>query len=166
VRQIGLLLLLATALSPARAEEVWVGRTRAELVAVLGEPSSDKRTPEGGERLVYKLYRLEEGAQPTGMVVISLPGIGPLGRPAHERVTEETLSLEPTVVGDDGRLASGGVTATQSRGISWSKAEGKRETPEPAADETARRGRIKVAFELDRSGAIREWYALPRRHGS
>jgi hypothetical protein len=153
------------ALLPARADEVWTGRSRAELVAVLGEPSSDKRTPEGGERLVYKLYRIEEGAQPAGMIVISLPGIGLVGRPSRDRATDEELILEPTTVGDDGQLASGGLTTTQSREITWSKKDGMRETG-PVADERGRLGRVKIAFELDRTGAIREWYALPRRPGS
>jgi hypothetical protein len=148
--------------SSAVAEDVWTGRTRSELVTTLGEPTSRKRLPGGGERLVYKLVRFEEGTAPAGMIVITLPGIGLVGRPASEQPVPEEVSVEPTVVDEDGQLVAGGVTTRQTKEITWSSKDGLEEAPEEP-EQPATLGKIKVAFVLDPQGTVRDWFALPRQ---
>ncbi|MDH3627189.1 MAG: hypothetical protein OES25_05975 [Acidobacteriota bacterium] len=71
------LILLSPGLAadePTAEENPWVGKSRAEVVELLGEPQSVKR---GGERLTYKFVRVDPlTAGQVEMPLIAVPGIG------------------------------------------------------------------------------------------
>lgn len=142
-------------------QDIWKGKQRQEIVALLGQPHSTKKLREGGEIIVYKLVRLGEDALPQpGMLLITLPDYGLLGRLPDRESQDESADIEPIAVDKHGRPVSGGMTRTERREISWSKKEGKTTDPTLAAEPQSR-GKVKLSFELDGAGAVRSWSVSP-----
>jgi hypothetical protein len=152
--------------SAPAAQDIWKGKPRQEIVALLGEPQSTKKLREGGELIVYKLVRLGPDVLPApGMLLITLPGYGLLGRiPAGEK-QERASEIEPIALDSEGRPVGGGMTQTESRTMTWSKKDGMSGDPAPApGGEPQPKGKVKLSFELDRSGTVRTWSATPPPH--
>lgn len=169
MRAIRVGLVLALAVGPIVAADdparFWDGKSKTDVVLLLGEAPKSKRGADGGERLTYWLVRLREGAHPQpGLIPIQLPGVGLVGRQLDDLDTTRT-TIEPTTIDDRGRPVGGGVTYTDSTSTTWNVGK-KDKDGEPKKAEGLPRdrgkdvlGRVKVVFQLDAQGRVLSWSA-------
>ncbi len=165
------LLFLMAAAAGARAAgaaepDPWRGKSRAEIVTLLGEPHKTTRGAAGAETLTYRLVRLDESAiAPQGMSVLNLPGIGIVGR-MHDIDPRDgrEVSMGPTELDKRGRGTGGGIEEEQSFDVTWNSDKGQLER---SWDErSAIRGRLKLVFELGPAGAIERWSVSPKKRAA
>ena len=64
------------AADPPPAEDPWTGKSRDDLLTLLGEPTKKKADGKGSELWAYKLVRLDPDLPPE-------PGVMVLERPRH-----------------------------------------------------------------------------------
>lgn len=157
-RILGALLLATLVVPPVLATDPWVGKTRAEVEARLGEPDKVR----DGSRLVYRFHRLAKGAMPgPRTVTVEVPPIGTLVRVVPR--DPEPITIEPTAVDRDRALKPGG-TRTGGRTSATYDPETRRFEPDWDPDdrvETA--GKVKLTFDLDAAGTVSAWAVSPKR---
>lgn len=137
----------------------WVGKRKADAIALLGEPDKSKQHRGGGETLVYKLIRVGADFDPrTPARLVELPGVGLVGRVDKSR-SPGALGLEPSSLDDEGRLIPGGVAESRSASASYDPKTGKTERSglgdPPLAPPGG--GKFKLTLELDAQGMVTDW---------
>jgi hypothetical protein len=154
------------AAAAATDEDPWAGKTKSDVVALLGDPTKTKDVSDGGEMLTYKFVRLEEGAvPPIGMTVLSVPGIGVVGQmPKSGSRSEGETTITPTQVDKKGRPVEGGLTTETSTNISWDS-DGK-EVERSWEERPAIRGKITLKFNVTAAGEIESWSVSPKKAAS
>jgi hypothetical protein len=148
-----------------RTEDPWIGKPRSDIVAILGEPDKAKRSAAGTEAMVYKMFVVGADVEPRAdMVLVDLPGIGPVGRilPGPSE-SEESITIEPSGLDESGR-PTGGLTRSRSYETSVELGRDKAKPPRTeATPEPKRRGKIKVTFELGPDGRVETWIVSPKK---
>ena len=150
----------AAALAPAwggdaesEPKDLWKGKHRTDVVALLGEPSKTKKTPDGGTVLIYKLIRVGDKAVPgPSFRVLDLPGVGLVGRQVKNE--DPSYSEITTIEGgsdDEGRPVSPGVPKT-----------GERIGPAPPQKGPRSGGKVRLEISLDASGIVEDWSVSPK----
>jgi hypothetical protein len=154
------------AAEPAKNEDPWAGKTKSDVVALLGDPTKTKQIAEGGEELTYKFKRLEEGAvPPVGMTVLNVPGIGVVAQvPKTVSRGEGDTTITPTRVDKKGRPVEGGVTTEESTNISWGT-DGKK-VERSWEERPAIRGKVTLKFNVTAAGEIASWSVKPKKAAS
>lgn len=154
--------LLAILLVPVlAADDPWVGRSRDEVVAALGEPDKAKEARGGGETLVYRFFRLREGAVPgPRMTPVAVEGIGALYRVVPDDL--EPLEYEPTGIDADGRPVAGGPRSNFGGSTSYDAGTGAIERDWDDDDTVDVAGKVKLTLTLDPSGRVTEWKVAPK----
>lgn len=154
------------AAEPAEDDDPWAGKTRSDVVTLLGEPTKTKRVAAGGEVLTYKLVRLEEGAvPPAGMTILNVPGIGVVGQmPKAGAAKPGDATITPTQVDEKGRPVEGGVTTEESLTISWDADT--KEVERSWEERPAIRGRVTLKFNVTAAGGIESWSVSPKKAAS
>lgn len=164
VRVSTLILAATVALAAFAAEppDPWVGKSRAEVVERLGEPTKEKSARDGTLALVYRLHRLREGAVPgPRTIVVEVPGVGTLVR-VLPRDMEEAV-LEPTAIDGDRALKPGGIAEQRGGSTTYDAKTGEiRRDWDP--DDSSEVGRkVKLTFELGADGRVEAWSVAPKR---
>jgi hypothetical protein len=150
----------------------WVGRTRDEVVALLGRPDKSKKAKNAkkakgdkdGRVLVYNVYRLAEGAVVEGgVVVFDLEGVGTVARPRLAAVpSEAAVAVEPIELDAEGRRTGGGVgrSETYSRSIALGKDD---PDPQPRGGGLpAHEGKLKLSLVVNGEGRVESWDVSPK----
>lgn len=155
-----LLGLLAPSLAPraadASGEDPWNGKSRTEVIQALGEPAKVKRASDGSETLTYTFRRVAPDAPPhPDALLLHVPGVGLVAK-IGKGGSADALSVEPPLYDEQGRPAGGGLTRTTSAGTSYDLETGEvKHTGD--SDNPEVRGKVKVRFELDARGVVRDW---------
>jgi hypothetical protein len=146
-------------------EDPWTGKSRADVVTLLGEPKKAKTSKDGGELLVYKLVRLREGTVPEpGMSVLNVPGVGVVGLwAAPQSMSDVEAGIAPTTVDRHGRSAEGGAgaPAPEEASISWDL--DKKEVTRSWEERPAIKGKVTLKFQVNAAGEIESWSVSPKR---
>jgi hypothetical protein len=154
----------AWAAEPDPSADPWKGKSRSEVLTLLGDPTKAKKSENGEELLIYRFVRLDENAvAPVGMAVLNVPGIGVVGRRLGADTREQPeVGIEPTELDKRGHRTGGGVTEQEeSHTITWDK-EGKH--VEPAWEERpATRGKVTLKLWLNRDGEVASWSVSPKK---
>lgn len=152
--------LVLFALVPARAaeaekvdEDPWIGKTRAEVVELLGKPQKAKRSGRDGEKLTYKFLRLNPSGQARlDVELISVPGVGIVAKPTKLGSGPDSgLAVRPTEYDEHGRPNSGGEEVS----MTFDKEKGKL-VPSDSEASTGL-GKVKLFLILDAEGRVTEW---------
>jgi len=85
-----------------------------------------------------------------------VPGIGLVAK-IGKGGNADTLSMEPPILDEQGRPAGGGLTRTSSAGSSYDLETGEVKHTASESDNPEVRGKVKVRFELDAQGIVRDW---------
>jgi hypothetical protein len=144
------------------AKDAWQGKPRSEVVTLLGEPDKTTRSKEGST-IVYRLFRIEQGAPADPeLVPVLVPGVGLVARRSEQSdpFGGRSTTFEPTVLDEEGH-PSGGLTTTESRSVTWSKKEGATVRSE-GSQRAATHRRVKLAFHLDGVDRVRDWTVDPK----
>ena len=147
---------------PAADPDPWVGKTRADLVALLGEPHKVKASDEG-EILTFKLLRMEEASiPPSGVRLLWVPGVkGTLGTMMPPgNIPQETAGIQPTDIDQQGRGTGGGVETDESYTVSWSNKDGVERSWQ---DGPNIRGKLTLKFTLNKTNKIVTWTVSPKK---
>jgi hypothetical protein len=160
-----LTMLLASALCGAFAEEeqkrgdAWVGKSRRDVVTLLGQPTKSKRAKDGAETLTYKLVLIDESAPPTAdILVLNLPGVGLVGQVVRQTGPLGSVTIDPLELDREGRPTGGGVSSDASSTTSWDVRSGeKRTTTTGEKAKPSIRGKVTVRFEVGGDGVVRDW---------
>ena len=141
----------------APAEDPWTGKARADVIQALGEPAKIKRASDGGETLLYTFRRVPPDAPPhPDALLLHVPGVGLVAK-ISKGGSADTLTDAPPVYDEHGRPAGGGLTRTSSASTSYDPKTGKVEHTASEADNPEVRGKVKVRFDLDAGGVVRNW---------
>jgi len=139
-----------------KEEDPWIGKTRAEVVEMLGKPQKVGRPGRDGERLTYKFFRIDpELPLPLDMRMILVPGLGMVaaaGTPATGNSAD--VAIGPTEFDKHGRGTTGGNT-TESVSRTYELESGKLEHSGP--QRSAVLGKVKLLLVLDRGGLVTSW---------
>ena len=159
-----LVAFLLVSLLPLAAADLdpWIGKSRDDLLAVLGEPNKTKKS-DAGQLLVFKLVRLEEDSPPpSGMQVLKVPGVkGMLGLMPPKALVPTADSVSTMGPEDKyGRGGGGDVETSESHSISWSKEDGLERSWD---EQPAIRGRLTLKFTVDAAGNIVDWSVSPKK---
>lgn len=145
------------------AGDPWLGRSRDDVVALLGEPSKAKPSAHGAT-LTYKLARPHtERPAPPGGRVISVPGVGVVVRmPEPGAPAARGESLGSIEVDEHGRpLGTGVEQPPEEYSVTWSK--GGERTVESTFEEPPALGKkLTLKFELDAAGLVAGWSVSPK----
>jgi hypothetical protein len=154
------------AAEPASDDDPWAGKTKSDVVTLLGDPTKTKDVADGGQVLTYKLVRLAEGAvAPAGMTVLNVPGLGVVGQmPKSGATVEGDTTITPTEVDKKGRPAGGGVTTEETVSVSWDTDT--KEVERSWEDRPAIRGKVTLKFHVTESGEIESWSVAPKKAAS
>jgi hypothetical protein len=145
--------------------DAWTGKSRPEIVQLLGEPDKTKTDREGVETLTYKFYRVDPDAPPgPAALLIHVPGVGLVARVDKDLTRDaDPMQINPTVLDEQGRRVSGGASPSRSASSTWDKQHkiGGGETTQPweGPDNPAIKGKATVKFVLDTDGRVVEWSA-------
>jgi hypothetical protein len=144
-------------------EDPWKGKTRSDVITLLGDPTKTKKTDDRGSVLIYKLLRLQEEAiPPPGLTVLDVPGIGVVGQMQTTRtMTGTDVDILPTEVDKQGRGTGGGVTEEENVSISWDK-DGKK-VERSWEERPAIRGKLTLKFNIAPGGEIESWSVSPKK---
>lgn len=147
--------LRAAAQGPG-GDDPWKGKTRDEVVQLLGEPDKVANAGRDGERLTYKLLQVDPAdlIQP-GLRLIPVPGVGLVGQASKTRSGTDTLAIGPTEYDDKGRPTGGGIASSESVTMSYDPKTGKVERSGP--DNPPPAGRLKLRFVLGADGRVVDW---------
>ena len=161
----------AAALAPAwggdaeaEPKDLWKGRHRTDVVALLGEPSKTKKASDGSTVLIYKLIRVGEKAVPgPNFRVLDLPGVGLVGRVVknEDPSGSETPTIEPAGFDDKGRPFPG-ATRTETASTAWGWQTGEGTGPEPPQKGPRSGGKVRLEIVLDASGFVEDWSVSPK----
>ena len=139
------------------AEDPWTGKARAEVIQALGEPAKVKRASDGSETLHYTFRRVPPDAPPhPDALLLHVPGIGLVAK-IGKGGNADTLAMDPPLYDEQGRPAGGGLTRTSSAGTSYDLESGEVKHTASESDNPEVRGKVKVRFELDPQGVVRDW---------
>lgn len=154
---------LTAAAAEKKDDDPWKGKSRSEVIALLGEPAKTKDARQGGEKLVYKFVRLEEGAiPPPGVAVLEVPGIGVVGRlPQAGAMQGGEMEVEPTETDRRGRKRGGGLTREESVSVTWE--DGKKRVERTGDDRPAIRGKVTLKLVVGPDGKVESWFVSPRK---
>jgi hypothetical protein len=157
----GVAFICVAGLHAGDAGDPWVGKTREDLVLLLGEPGKTKTTDDG-EHLTYKLVRLEKGAAPPfGMIVVSVPGVrGPVGIVTAPSRDGSDVTINPTQVDPRGRPMGGGVETDESYTVTRDSEGNEQRSWD---DRSAIVGKLTLRFELGADGKIASWSVSPKK---
>jgi len=148
------------------AEDPWIGKHRAKITNLLGEPTKSKKTDDGGETLTYKLLRLDENVTPgRDIIVLHVPGVGLVGKKHRpDSAPEESIEIEPSGLDGEGRMVGGGLTTENSSSRTWDPKTGEKTGDWPERDgKPATRGKFKLQFVLDPNGIVIDWSTLNKK---
>jgi hypothetical protein len=151
----------ATTAEPA--PDPWHGKTRSDVLTLLGEATKTKESADGRSVLIYKLLRLHEGAvAPTGMTILDVPGIGIVGQMQQPGALKGgEVDILPTETDKQGRGTGGGLTEEEKLTISWDPDTKK--TERSWDDRPAIRGKLTLQFRLTPTGEIESWAVSPKK---
>jgi hypothetical protein len=148
------LTVLALAVLSSTDPTPFEGRTRDEIVKLLGRPSSSSREADGSERLVYKLRRLEEGVPSPDMAVVTVPEHGTLVRQLPPEPPLEQATVSPAL--DE----YGRPILTQELEVTFGE-DGLEKPEKPSAGPRLGK-KVRLTLELDASGKVRSWTVAPK----
>lgn len=151
-----LLFVPATAGDQKKDEDPWIGKTRAEVVDLLGKAHKAKAGRDG-EKLTYKFFRIDPDAPvPLDMRLIPVPGLGVVAKAGDPAVDDGTnVAIGPTEFDKHGRATSGGVAVQQSATATYNTSTGKFDQSGPRGSVV--RGKVKLQLTFDRSGKVVDW---------
>lgn len=147
--------------SEATEVDPWTGKTRAEIVHLLGEPDKAKTDGSGVETLTYKFFRVDPDAPPgPAAQILHVPGVGLVAR-IDKSLTRsaDPMWIEPTVLDEQGRQTSGGTTPTRSDSASYDPKSGVTSKSWEGSDNPVVKGKATVKFVLDTDDRIVKWSA-------
>jgi hypothetical protein len=139
----------------------WIGKSRAEIVHLLGEPDKAKTDRNGVETLTYKFVRVDPDAPPGPAArILHVPGVGLVAR-IDKAMTRsaDPMQIEPTVLDEQGRQTSGGTTPGRSASTSYDPKTGKTTKDWDGLDNPVVKGKATVKFVLDAEERVVQWSA-------
>jgi hypothetical protein len=151
----------------APAEDPWKGKTRADVTALLGEPTKTKTSGDGTEALTYKLYRLHEDAvPPPEVMVLNVPGIGVVGQMQQlDTLGAGDVALVPDERDRKGRGTGGGVgSGEESYSVEYDPKSG--EVTRSWEEKPAFRGKVTLKFQVSGDGSVESWSVSPKKAAS
>jgi len=140
-------------------KDPWTGKSRSEIIRLLGEPDKTKKSGNGTETLVYKLYRVDPDVPPSpAALLLHVPGVGLVAR-VDKRLTRaaDPMQIEPTELDEQGRRVGGGTSPSRSASTSYNTDTGKVEKDWDGPDNPAVKGKIALKFVLDAEGRVTKW---------
>jgi hypothetical protein len=139
--------------------DAWVGKSRGDVVSLLGQPTKSKRAKDGVETLTYKMVLIDESATPTPEILaLNLPGVGLVGRVDKQRGPMDSVVFDPLEVDREGRPTGGGVNSGGSSSTQWDlKTRESNTTTTGEKAKSAIRGKVTVQFEVGGDGVVRDW---------
>lgn len=152
-------------LAPVQAQDVWKGKHRDDVMALLGEPDKTKKARAGSSVMVYKLVRVGDDAVPgPSFRVLDLPGVGRVGRMLknQEPQVTETITVGPSGIDEKGRPGAGGFSRTETTSVSWDPATGERTGPDPPEKGSRSGGKVRLEITLDGEGIVTDWSATAK----
>jgi hypothetical protein len=146
---------------PPLAEDPWTGKSRDDVLTLLGEPTKKKADGKGFEQWTYKLVRLDPDLPPQpGVMVLNVPGIGMVGRLPEPGILTGSMTLESSGYDKEGNLRSGGWQPEEGASVSYGK-DGK--TVEYTDEKTPSvQGKLTLKFYLT-GGRIERWSVSPKK---
>ncbi|NIM01690.1 MAG: hypothetical protein GTN89_12845 [Acidobacteria bacterium] len=159
VLTIGLALLVMLPAHGAESEQThddpWVGKTRAEVLELLGKPNRAKRSG-GGEKLTYKFLRLDPSA-PAKLDVrmIAVPGIGVVAQATKIDTGGVSTHVGPTEVDEQGRPVHDGPGMTETHSMEYDPKTGRLERSD--LQSSTAKGKVKLRLTLGADGRVTEW---------
>ena len=162
MRRFPIVILVLALVAPAvhAANDPWIGRSRDEVVVVLGEPDRAKVADEGSGRLVFKFHPLREGAVPgPRRMPVTVDGIGTLFRVLP--LEPDDSAFEPTTIDHDGAMVPGGVRGSRGGSTSFDPDTREVETDRGPADNVEVAGKVKRTVEFDADGKVMRWSVSP-----
>ena len=157
-------LFCLTALHAADSpEDPWSGKTRADAVALLGEPNKTKTIGDDETILIYKLVRLEDGAiPPAGMRVLNVPGLGVVAQVLPDALDYGgKVTINPTEMDDKGHVTAGGAATEETLSMSWDTED--KELTRSWQDKPAVRGKATLKLHVNAKGEILDWSVSPKK---
>lgn len=143
----------------------WKGKSRPEIVQLLGEPDKAKTDRDGIETLTYKFFRVDPDAPPgPAAILIHVPGVGLVAR-VDKKLTRDAdpMYIDPTVLDEQGRRTSGGASPSQSASTSYDPKSGEMTRTWDGQEHPVVKGKATVKFVLDSDGRIVEWSAAGKK---
>jgi hypothetical protein len=155
------LTVAGTALAEKETDETdpWTGKSRSEVIQLLGKPDKTKKSGNGTETLVYKLYRVDPDVPPSpAALLLHVPGVGLVAR-VDKRLTRaaDPMQIEPTELDEQGRRVGGGTTPSRSASTSYNPETGKVEKDWDGPDNPPVKGKLSLKFFLDAAGRVTKW---------
>jgi len=143
----------------------WTGKSRPEIVQLLGEPDKTKAARDGVETLTYKFYRVDPDAPPgPAALLIHVPGVGLVARVNKDMTRDAApMYIDPTVLDEQGRRTSGGASPSQSASTSYDPKSGEMTKTWDGLDNPVVKGKATVKFVLDTDGRVIEWSASGKK---
>jgi hypothetical protein len=143
----------------------WTGKSRREIVQLLGEPDKTKADRDGVETLTYKFYRVDPAAPPApAALLIHVPGVGLVARvDKHMTRDADPMQIDPTVLDEQGRRTSGGASPSQSASTSYDPKSGEMSKTWEGLDNPVIKGKATVKFVLDTDDRVVEWSASGKK---
>jgi hypothetical protein len=155
---------LARAAGEPAGEDPWIGKARAEVIRALGEPSKIKRASDGSEALLYTFRRVPPDAPPhPDALLLHVPGVGLVAK-IGKGGSADTLSMDPPLYDEQGRPAGGGLTRTSSASSSYDLESHEVKHTASESDNPEVKGKVKVRFDLDERGVVRDWSFTGGKH--
>ncbi|HXV76875.1 MAG TPA: hypothetical protein VD788_11225 [Candidatus Polarisedimenticolaceae bacterium] len=161
---VGLLLLSVASRAPAAEadaprQDPWKGKTRSEVVGLLGEPDKTKTDKQGVLSLTYRFNRIDPMApsQPDA-IFLQVPGVGVVARiDKSRRPPPDAMTIEPPQFDEQGRQTAGGVSETRSATTSYD-IDSKEVSHSTSASAGPPGGsRVTLRFEIGSDGRVVDW---------
>jgi len=143
----------------------WTGKSRPEIVQLLGEPDKAKTDRDGVETLTYKFFRVDPDAPPgPAAVLIHVPGVGLVAR-VDKKLTRDAdpMYIDPAEFDEQGRRTSGGASPSQSASTSYDPKSGEMTKTWDGHDNPVVKGKATVKFVVASDGRVIEWSASGKR---
>jgi hypothetical protein len=158
------LVVLITTGIPAGEErpDPWIGKTRADVVDRLGEPTKIKSGKGGSRTLVFRFHRPRADTAPgPRAITVEVPGVGTLVR-ILPRDLEEVV-LEPTMIGKDRALEPGGHRVRHGGSTTYDPKTGEVRRDGSAGDDLAVGRKVRLTFEIGADDRVESWSVSPKR---
>lgn len=149
--------------APEAAADPWTGKSRADVIQVLGEPSKAKRESDGGETLTYSFRRIPPNAPPhPDALLLYVPGVGLVAKIGKEGGAAPMTNDAPRY-DEQGRPVGAGPEQSYSAGSSYDLDSGKVTHTASEPDNPEVKGKVKVRFILDAGGTVTGWSASNKK---
>lgn len=139
-------------------KDPWVGKTRAEVVELLGEPQKvKKKNAKQGAQLTYKFLRIDPSAPGQLTTPLTMvPGVGIVAKPQQGPEGSTALEIHGTSFDEQGRPTSvGGFAPVETSSATYEPKIGRIVRDGP--DARLPSGKVKLRLVLDDEGRVVEW---------